>query len=228
MRTLKSGATWFVLTLAVILVLFAKAWFQHSKSRSRSAPRQGTDSSTSPQPQDSTQNRTGTSAVPQDGFFLGKGDARVFVKYGTADPVLQSFIQSVMQDNSDPKSRGREVYLKLCGICHQPDGEGKDGLAPPLDGSEWALTSDGERAVRIVLNGLMGPVRVRDKSWNLAMPPWRDTLNDDQIALVLTYVRTQLGGNHATPITPEFVAAARKDAHPSPQNAEQLLRMTSK
>lgn len=165
---------------------------------------------------------------PQDGFFIGKGDQRVFVKYGTADPVLRSFLQSVMDESSDPRAKGRDIYLKLCGICHQPDGEGKDGLAPPLVGSEWALAVDGGRMVRIVLNGLMGPVRVRGRDWNLAMPPWRENLSDDQVSLVLTYVRSQLGSNHASAITPEFVAETRKEAHKTPQTADEVLRISDK
>jgi len=172
--------------------------------------------------------KTNLATEPQDGFYIGKGDQRVFVRYGASDPLLQSFIQSVMDDSSDPKAQGRQIYLKLCGICHQPDGEGKDGLAPPLVGSEWALTPDGGRAARIVLNGLMGPIQVRGKLWNLAMPPWRDNLNDDQVALVLTYVRSQLGSNHAGAVAPEFVATARKEAHASPLTADELLRITGK
>ena len=79
--------------------------------------------------------------------------------------------------------------------------------------------------IRIVLNGISGPVRVRDKDWNLVMPPWRENLNDDQVAVVLTYVRTQLGSNRATAVTPEAVAAARKESSASPETAAQLLRI---
>jgi mono/diheme cytochrome c family protein len=57
------------------------------------------------------------------------------------------------------------------------------------------------------------------------MPPWRENLNNEQLAVVLTYIRTQLGGNHATPLTPEFIAALRKEPPSAPENAEQLLRI---
>lgn len=170
--------------------------------------------------------KTNLMAEPQDGFYLGKGDQRVFVKYATPDPVLRSFMQSVMDGSSDPNAKGREIFLKLCAICHQPDGDGKDGVAPPLVGSEWALTPGGGRLVRIVLNGLTGPVRVRGRDWNLTMPPWRENLTDDQVAVVLTYVRSQLGSNRAGPITPELVAAARKEAHAKAQTSDDLLRIS--
>ncbi len=158
---------------------------------------------------------------------MGKGDQRVYVDYTTSNAVLQSFIQSVMTDNSNPTVRGREIFLKLCAICHQSGGEGKDGVAPPLAGSEWVQTQNGNRMVRIVLNGLTGPVQVAGRTWNLAMPPWRENLNDDQIAVVLTYVRTQLGDNHAGPVTTSDVAAIRKTAaRPKPETADELLQVS--
>ena len=50
---------------------------------------------------------------------------------------------------------GREVYQTLCAACHQPDGRGREHLAPSLIGSELALGSSGI-PVRIVLNGKEG------------------------------------------------------------------------
>jgi mono/diheme cytochrome c family protein len=170
--------------------------------------------------------KTNLFAEPPTGFYVGAGDQRFFVKYGTPDPVLQSFMQSVMDGSTDPNAKGREIFSKLCAACHQSDGEGKDGLAPPLVGSEWALTPGGGRMARIVLNGMTGPVQVRGKAWNLTMPPWRENLTDDQIAVVLTYVRSRLGGNQAGPITPEFVAAARKETHATPETSDELLRIS--
>src|SRR5579859_6334475 len=111
-------------------------------------------------------------------FYIGKGDQRVRVDYATPDPMLRSLLQSVMEGSSDPAAKGKEIYLRLCAACHQPDGEGKENVGPPLVGSEWVLTPRGDRMMRIVLNGLSGTVRVRDKDWNLAMPPLRENLND--------------------------------------------------
>ena len=51
---------------------------------------------------------------------------------------------------------GREVYQTLCVACHQPDGRGREQLAPPLVGSELALGPAGI-AARIVLGGKEGP-----------------------------------------------------------------------
>ena len=157
---------------------------------------------------------------------MGEGDRRVYVKYDTTDPVLRSFIQSVMKDNSDPNGKGRELFQVICAACHQRDGEGKAGVAPPLLGSEWVLTPGGGRLVRIVLNGLTGPIRVRGQDWNQPMPAWRSVLDDDQVAAVLMYVRSQLGTNQAGPIPAELVGAARQEAHPTPETADELLRIS--
>jgi mono/diheme cytochrome c family protein len=106
-----------------------------------------------------------------EGFYVGKGDQRVYVNYATPDPVLRSFLQGVMDGSADPNVKGRELFMTICAACHQRDGEGKNGVAPPLVGSEWALAPGGGRLVRIVLNGMTGPVRVHGKDWNLPMPP---------------------------------------------------------
>jgi mono/diheme cytochrome c family protein len=225
-RVIARVSTIILVSLAVVLAVRFK-----SRSRFPSSPRPGyglpqgqrnPGSQPAPPP---AQTRTNLAAQPPGGFYIGKGEQRVYVNYATPDPVLRSFIQSVMNGSSDPNAKGREIFLKLCAVCHQPDGEGKDGVAPPLAGSEWALTPQGGRLVRIVLNGVTGPMHVRGRDWNLAMPPWRENLTDDQVAVVLTYVRSRVGTNHAGAITPEFVAAARKEAHPPPETPAELLRI---
>jgi nitrite reductase (NO-forming) len=156
-------------------------------------------------------------------MFLGK-DKLVYVNYGTRDPALQGFMRAVMDGSYDTTAKGRAIFLKICAACHQPDGMGKDGVAPPLAGSEWVLAKKGDHLSRIVLNGLSGPIQVKGREWNLPMLPWRETLKDEEIAVVLTYIRTKVGGNNAGPITPEMVAEARKEAHPGPETAAELLK----
>jgi mono/diheme cytochrome c family protein len=79
---------------------------------------------------------------------------------------------------------GREIYQNLCAACHQPDGRGLERVAPPLIGSELALSAPGV-PIRILLNGKEGSVGL--------MPPLGYTLTDDQIAAVLTYIRRDWG-----------------------------------
>ena len=79
---------------------------------------------------------------------------------------------------------GKEIYGTLCAVCHQPDGRGRDKVAPPLVGSELTLAPPAI-PVRIMLHGKIGSVNV--------MPALGSLLSDDQIAAVLTYVRREWG-----------------------------------
>ena len=102
---------------------------------------------------------------------------------------------------------GASVFSSRCAACHQATGQGLPGAFPPLAGSEYVL-GDAERAVRIVLRGLSGPVTVAGQTFNGAMPAWADALSDAEIAAVLTYVRSSFG-NAAPAVTPDVVAAQR-------------------
>ena len=93
-----------------------------------------------------------------------------------------------------------------CGACHQPHGNGQEGLAPPLAGSEWANGSE-ERIIRIALHGLMGPMTIKGKKWDLIMPGL-GIFEDEQLAGIVTYVRREWG-NSADPVKPETVKAIR-------------------
>lgn len=160
------------------------------------------------------------------GFYVGT-DQPIYVTYGTSDPVLRSIIRTLMKDNTDPMAKGEAIFEKTCAACHQRDGLGKQGVAPPLVGSEWVLAPGGQRLVRIVLNGLSGPVNVQGRVWNLPMPPWRANLDDDAIAVVLNYVRSGLGTNKAAVIRSELVGAARQEPHPGAETSEELLQLSA-
>ena len=112
---------------------------------------------------------------------------------------------------------GREVYQSLCAACHQPDGRGREQLAPSLVGSELALGTPGI-AVRIVLNGKEGSVGL--------MPPLGSVLSDDQVAAALTYIRREWG-HTATPIAPSSVKDLRAatNGRTRPWTAEELLQI---
>ena len=88
--------------------------------------------------------------------------------------------------------RGAELYAVQCIACHRPDGEGHEALGPPLRGSQWVHGS-AERLAQIVLRGLRGPVEVRGETWDMLMPG-QPQLSDDDLADVLTYVRTAWQG----------------------------------
>ncbi len=109
---------------------------------------------------------------------------------------------------TDPLLLGKRLYSANCAACHQPTGLGVSGQFPPLAGSEWVL---GDAAVlqRILLQGLQGPMSVKDQLYNGNMPAFGGRLNDDQLAAVLSYIR-QEWGNAADSISPSSVSDIRK------------------
>src|SRR5207244_9716774 len=128
------------------------------------------------------------------------------------------------QVERSPRDRGKKVFSANCQTCHQANGLGVPGQYPPLAGSEF--TSGGSRRMAmIVLKGLQGPVEVKGQQYGTAvMQPWDKTLTDKQIADVMTYERSEWG-NSASPVTPEQIAAMRKELanHPESFAAPDIL-----
>lgn len=104
-------------------------------------------------------------------------------------------------------NQGKAVYENVCGLCHNNDGTGKAGQAPPFVGSEW-VAGNPERMMRIPLAGLAGPIQVAGQAYNLSMPAMGAALSDDDLAAALSYIR-QTWGNKASIITPDQVKAVR-------------------
>jgi mono/diheme cytochrome c family protein len=112
---------------------------------------------------------------------------------------------------------GREVYQALCVACHQPDGRGREQLAPSLIGSELALGAP-EIAVRIVINGKEGATGL--------MPPLGASLTDDQIAAALTFIRREWGhGASAVDAAAVQAVRTRTAGRARPWTAEELAQI---
>jgi mono/diheme cytochrome c family protein/glucose/arabinose dehydrogenase len=103
---------------------------------------------------------------------------------------------------------GKMVYTQICATCHQSSGYGLEGTAPPLVDSEWVLGSPA-RNVRIVLQGLTGPITINGGAFKGEMPAL-PTLSDEDIAAVLTYIRREWD-HDADPIDEPTVAKIREE-----------------
>lgn len=127
----------------------------------------------------------------------------------------------------DPVKVGEKLFNGNCAQCHQQTGLGQAGQFPPLAGSEWVLENP-HRLSHILVRGIQGTIRVKGASYNNQMPAW-NTLKDEQIAYILTYVR-QAWGNAAPAITKEQIAEARKEAEPHTESytEAELLKITPK
>lgn len=95
-------------------------------------------------------------------------------------------------------ARGEKVYASNCVACHQANGQGVPGAFPALAGSQM-VNGPQEPHIGIMLNG------------KGAMPAWKGTLNDTEIAAVITFTRNTWGNKPEDNIVqPAEVLAARK------------------
>lgn len=102
---------------------------------------------------------------------------------------------------------GKQIFGGKCAACHQATGLGVAGVFPPLAASEWVV-GDEIVLTHILLHGVNGPLVVKGNTYNGAMPAW-NSMNDMELAAVMTYIRTEWG-NKAEPITAETVKAQRE------------------
>ena len=89
---------------------------------------------------------------------------------------------------------GETIYSATCVACHQQDGNGMAGLAPPLNGSSW-VTKSKERLSLIVQHGISGPIDVKGVAWNSVMPGHgpMPQFQGEGLPQVLSYIRTAWG-----------------------------------
>ena len=109
--------------------------------------------------------------------------------------------------SSGSASPAATTYTANCASCHQPGGKGLAGSFPPLAGNP-VVTGDPQKVIHIVKYGLTGKIMVGPDIYNGMMPPWGSQLSAEQIAGVITYIRTSWG-NSASPVTAAAVSAVK-------------------
>lgn len=98
---------------------------------------------------------------------------------------LMSAAQDVKElSKLDLMSKGKQVYLRVCGVCHKPDGKGMPPAFPSMVGSK-ITTGPVKGHIDIVLNGKKGT----------AMQAFGEQLSDEEIAAVITYERNSWGND---------------------------------
>lgn len=103
------------------------------------------------------------------------------------------------------KVPGQLVYEQNCLTCHQANGSGVPNLNPPLRQTDWVL-GDKTRLINVLLKGLQGQ-EIEGDAYDNVMPA-HDFLDDQQIADVLTYIRSNFG-NKASEVTADEVKTVR-------------------
>jgi mono/diheme cytochrome c family protein len=107
-----------------------------------------------------------------------------------------------------PAPRGKQIYEQTCLPCHQADAGGVPGMTPPLRKSPYVQGAPA-RLIGIVLQGLTNGVEIDGDTYTNPMPPFGATLKDEDIADVLSYLRSHFG-NKAGPISKPQVSRIRQ------------------
>ena len=104
--------------------------------------------------------------------------------------------------------KGAQVFAANCASCHGAAGQGMPGAFPPLAKNPY-VTGDPKKVMHTLLYGLSGPIDVNGQKFNGQMPAWKGTLNNTDVADVVTYIRTSWG-NTASKVTEKDVAVVGK------------------
>ena len=98
-------------------------------------------------------------------------------------------------DVSKEYPKGANLFRSICQTCHGADGNGINGLAPPLNKSDW-VTGDQSRLLKVLLYGLAGPIKIGERLYKAPeisgeMPgiASHTSFSDEDIAQVANYIR---------------------------------------
>lgn len=81
---------------------------------------------------------------------------------------------------------GAQLYSKHCATCHQPSGEGSNGLPALFGNAALSHRPNADNLVMAILDGLAPHHRQ-------VMPGFRKEMNDEQVATLTNYLFTTLG-----------------------------------
>ncbi len=107
---------------------------------------------------------------------------------------------------AEKEHQGKAVYAQYCLTCHQADGSGVPGMHPPLTTGSW-VGNDSKELIALMMKGLSGKIEVNGEVYKNFMPSHAQ-LTDEQLADVLSYVRSSFGNNF-DPVTPDMVKKVR-------------------
>jgi mono/diheme cytochrome c family protein len=106
-------------------------------------------------------------------------------------------------------TRAAELYVDNCAGCHRTDAQGYPRVFPAIAGNSIVLAPETDSLVRLILAGSRMPATATAPS-ALGMPGFDWRLNDEEVAQLTTYLRSQWG-NASPPVSVATVARIRAD-----------------
>ena len=152
--------------------------------------------------------------VSQSLQFLTEDDARAVAAYlkslPETEPRSRGIAPPLTEEVDKQLEKGGQIYETYCQDCHGNLGEGAPGSYPALAGNRGVTMASPTNAIRSILNGGYAPVTEANQR-PYGMPPFAQVLRDEEIALVLSYIRNSWG-NRGSLVTAEQVDRSRKGA----------------
>ena len=143
--------------------------------------------------------------------YLNDADVRAMAVYlkslGQGAPPGAEVANIPAPEGSLLLSFGQTVYAAHCATCHQSDGRGMPPQYPPLAGNPSIQMQSAVNPIRMVLNGGFPP-GTQGNPRPYGMPPFAQSLSDDEVAAVVTYIRAAWG-NHGAAVSPREANALR-------------------
>ena len=130
--------------------------------------------------------------------YLAEADLQAMAAYLRALPTKPP---STLPPPTGPLSfdRGAKLYQQHCVQCHGEEGEGVAGIYPALAGNRALTMASTANLVRVVLEGGFAPSTAGNPR-PFGMPPFATTLDNDEVAALLSHVRNAWG-NRAAPVS---------------------------
>ncbi|MBN9356850.1 MAG: c-type cytochrome [Herbaspirillum huttiense] len=113
-------------------------------------------------------------------------------------------------------ARGGLGYVQFCATCHRSDGNGVQGLFPPLAGNPTLQSNEPASLIHIMLTGWRA-ARTHAQPKAMSMPAF-SALSDGEIAEILNFARTSWGGRQQADISERQVARLRAELGAQPAN----------
>ncbi|MGY8963732.1 MAG: c-type cytochrome, partial [Rhodospirillales bacterium] len=121
--------------------------------------------------------------------------------------VYNDYAVAVMRGPERKGAQGANLYMQNCESCHVDTGRGYPPYLPPLAGNPPVMDPDPASLINIVLNGSSRLI-VDGTPDAYRMPGYRKSLNDQEIADIVSFMRSEWG-NKASPVSAAQVAGLR-------------------
>jgi mono/diheme cytochrome c family protein len=132
--------------------------------------------------------------------YMTDADTRAMALYlkslGEGSPLAKESSAVGLPENSLLMTLGKTIYMAQCASCHGPQGRGAPPNYPPLAGNQSIQMQSAVNPIRMVLNGGFPPGTAQNPM-PYGMPPFAQNLSDDEVAAVVTYIRSSWGNRGA-------------------------------